>query len=692
MKLSIFIERTILSGTFVWMFIFSPCYAQVENENSIVMEEIVERNSTSEEQEVDLTELTESINELLDHPLNINKVSAHELRDVGFFTEIQIRNLYNHIERFGKLIAVAELQVVEGFDETFIRQISPYITVGREIDEPNATLMRMINEGKHQIILRTQWIPQERKGFANTDEGPAYLGNPHSIYLRYKFNFMKKLSWGFTAEKDAGEQFFKGAQKQGFDFYSMHLAVRDVGPFKMILIGDYQLSYGQGLTLWTGMSGGKATDPAMIRKSGKGIIPYSSANEVYFKRGACFSLKKKKFQTDFFFSMRKMDGNLQQASDTLSSEEYLTSFQESGYHRTESEIADKNAVTEILYGSHVGYQKRNVQIGLTGVHMQFSLPLTKELKPYNQFEFSGTSLTNLGVDYSWLYRNINFYGETGINTNGKIATVNGLLMSLDSRLVVSVVFRNYPRDFKALYSSALRESGNNFNETGIYSSAAFKPHRTVTITSAYDKFNFPWLRYRTDAPSNGYEFSGMVTYQPSRGTQLYVRYRESNKMQNSSEEDILVSYLVPVKQNGIRFHISTKVSKSFTFRTRIEFVHYKKESTNDKGFMIFQDVQFHPMGTKWSCNTRYALFDSDSYDARMYAYENDVLYGYSIPAYYYKGSRFYVNFRYKIVKGLDAWFRYAATFYSNRTVIGSGMDEIQGSTKSEFKIQIRVEF
>jgi hypothetical protein len=333
-----------------------------------------------------------------------------------------------------------------------------------------------------------------------------------------------------------------------------------------------------------------------------------------------------------------------------------------------------------------------VQIGLTGVHMQYSLPLTKELKPYNQFEFSGTSLTNLGIDYSWLYRNINFYGETGININGKIATVNGLLMSLDSRLVISVVFRNYPRNFKALYSSALRESGNNFNETGIYSSAAFKPHRTVTITSAYDKFYFPWLRYRTDAPSHGHEFSGMITYQPSRGTQLYVRYRESNKMQNSSEEDIFVSYLVPIKQNGIRFHISTKVSKSFTFRTRIEFVHYKKESASDKGFMIFQDVQFHPMGTKWSCNARYAIFDSDSYDARIYAYENDVLYGYSIPAYYYKGSRFYFNLRYKIVKGLDAWFRYAATFYANRTFIGSGLEEIKGSIRSEMKMQVRFLF
>ncbi len=692
MKISMLLKPTILFGVCLWMYGIFPCFAQDDNINSIVMEEIVERNADGVDQEVDLTELTESINDLLDHPLNINKAPADEFREFGIFTEVQIRNLHSHIERFGKLLAVAELQVIEGFDENFIRQISPYITVGREIDEPNASLSRMVSEGRHQIILRTQWIPQERKGFVDTEEGPYYLGNPYSIYLRYKFNFMKKLSWGITAEKDAGEQFFSGAQKQGFDFYSMHLAIRDVGPLKIILLGDYQLSYGQGLTLWTGMSGGKATDPAMIRKSARGILPYTSANEVYFKRGACVSVKRKKIQTDLFFSARKMDGNLQQITDSASSDDLITSFQESGYHRTANEIADKNSMRELLFGSHVGYQKRNLQLGVTGVHMHYSLPLKKESHPYNQFEFSGKSLTNLGIDYSWLYRNINFYGETGINTNGKIATVNGLLMSLDSRLVVSIVFRNYPRDFKTLYSSALRESGNNFNETGIYSAVSFKPHRIITMNAAYDKFYFPWLRYRTDAPSNGYEFSGMITYQPSRGTQLYVRYRESQKMQNSSEDDILVSFLVPVKQNAIRFHISTKVSKSFTFRTRIELVHYKKESSSDKGFMIFQDVQFHPMGIKWSCNARYAIFDSDSYDARMYAYENDVLYGYSIPAYYYKGSRFYFNLRYKIVKGLDAWFRYAATFYSNRTVIGSGMDEIQGNTKSEFKIQIRVEF
>ncbi|HMT29207.1 MAG TPA: helix-hairpin-helix domain-containing protein, partial [Bacteroidia bacterium] len=387
MKSSNILIRTFMSGTLFCLMFYSTCFAQEESSNSLVMEEIVERNSGTEDQEVDLTELTENLNELLEHPVNINKASIEELRAVGIFTEIQIKNLHAHIERFGKLLAIPELQVVDGFEESFIRQITPYIVVGREIDAPNASFSRMIKEGRHQLILRTQWIPQERKGFTTTNEGPEYLGDPRSVYLRYKFNFMKKLSWGITAEKDAGEQFFKGAQKQGFDFYSMHFAIRDVGPFKIILVGDYQLSYGQGLTLWTGLSGGKASDPAMIRKSGKGILPYSSSNEVYFKRGDRFSLKWKKFQPDFFFSIRNMDGNLKQAGDTLTSDEYLTSFQETGYHRTESEIADKNVVREILYGSHVGFQKRNFQIGFTGVHMQYTLPLEKNLEPYNQFEF-----------------------------------------------------------------------------------------------------------------------------------------------------------------------------------------------------------------------------------------------------------------------------------------------------------------
>jgi hypothetical protein len=108
--------------------------------------------------------------------------------------------------------------------------------------------------------------------------------------------------------------------------------------------------------------------------------------------------------------------------------------------------------------------------------------------------------------------------------------------------------------------------------------------------------------------------------------------------------------------------------------------------------MMFQDIQFHPFGKSWAVNFRYAIFSSDSYDSRLYAYENDVLYAYSIPSFYYSGSRFYVNARIKLKKGFDLWARYAVTVYSNRESIGTGYEEIAGNTKSDWKLQVRYEW
>jgi hypothetical protein len=200
------------------------------------------------------------------------------------------------------------------------------------------------------------------------------------------------------------------------------------------------------------------------------------------------------------------------------------------------------------------------------------------------------------------------------------------------------------------------------------------------------------MKYDVDGPSNGSEFSGTLTWTPSRKTSLYVRLRESRKQYNGSEYGRMITTLTEQVQKGIRFHLSSQVSKSLSLRTRVEFTSFNHDPSEQIGMIAFLDLLYHPMGRKLSGNIRYGIFDTDSYDSRVYAYENDVLGGYSIPAYYYKGTRINFNMRYKLADGVDFWFRYSVSFYDNRNRIGSGLDEIEGSKKSEFKWQIRFEF
>ena len=85
----------------------------------------------------------------------------------------------------------------------------------------------------------------------------------------------------------------------------------------------------------------------------------------------------------------------------------------------------------------------------------------------------------------------------------------------------------------------------------------------------------------------------------------------------------------------------------------------------------------------FSGNISLQYFETDGYNSRLYAYENDVLYGYSIPVFYDKGYRYYVNISYDVNKKLSFWCRFSQTVYPDKNVIGSGLDLIQGHTKSE---------
>ena len=103
------------------------------------------------------------------------------------------------------------------------------------------------------------------------------------------------------------------------------------------------------------------------------------------------------------------------------------------------------------------------------------------------------------------------------------------------------------------------------------------------------------------------------------------------------------------------------------------------------------DLFIQPEKGPLSGNLRIAFFKTDSYNARIYAFENDVLYGNSSRAYHGQGIRFYSNLRWRVRRHVDLWLRYAAFFYSEAGV-GSGLDFIEGKRKSDIKVQVRLQF
>lgn len=95
---------------------------------------------------------------------------------------------------------------------------------------------------------------------------------------------------------------------------------------------------------------------------------------------------------------------------------------------------------------------------------------------------------------------------------------------------------------------------------------------------------------------------------------------------------------------------------------------------------------------KLGVNLRLQYFETGGYNSRIYVYETDVLYGYSIPAFSGTGFRQYFNLSYDVSKRLTAWLRWAQTAYKNQSFIGSGLEQIRGNKRTEVKMQVRYLF
>jgi len=659
----------------------------------------VENIAERAEQELDYSDLLDGLYYYLENPLNINYAEFDEFKALLFLTDFQINNIIEYRNKYGNFLTVYELQAIEGMDGAVIDLLTPFISVSTEKSTQSYKAKNVFKYARHDLFIRWGRILQEQEGYKPISDSAKesspnsyYLGSPDRLYMRYGFNYSNKVRFGITADKDPGEEFFKGSQPQGFDFYSAFGWITDLRAVKKFVVGDFHAEFGQGLNLWTGLAFGKSPDAYSIKRNARGIRPNTSVNENLFMRGAATTIGVGKFEITGFYSKKKIDANAGDV-DTLNQElGFVTSLQQTGYHRTNAEVADKNVLGEKILGGHVEFRNSFLSLGATAYKTKFDAPLENDGQLYKKFYFTGTDNLNYGLDFNLMVSKFNFFGEFSMSESGGVAYLAGMQSALSSRVSLSMLYRNYGLKYQNLYGLAFGESSRNQNESGFYSGLLLHLHKNWTFTGYVDFFSFPWLIYRVDAPSKGQEYLGQLNYFIKRGVELYFRFRSKSKNLNSAEETTMPKIEQTLRQS-FRIHMSYTVLPGITMKDRFEAMRYKRGNNGfNYGYLLYHDIIIRPIEKPFDITLRYAIFDTDTYDERIYAYENDVLYAFSIPAYYYKGSRFYLLFKYEITDWMDFWIRFATTWYSNQKTVGNDLDEINGSTRSEIKAQVRLKF
>ncbi|MPN49803.1 hypothetical protein SDC9_197425 [bioreactor metagenome] len=113
------------------------------------------------------------------------------------------------------------------------------------------------------------------------------------------------------------------------------------------------------------------------------------------------------------------------------------------------------------------------------------------------------------------------------------------------------------------------------------------------------------------------------------------------------------------------------------------------EKGSNYGYHLSAETIFKTARGKFDASLRFAYFNAPLWDSRIYVYERDMLYNFSVPFYYGKGLRCYLNLHIIPVRRWNIWFRFAATRYLDRDKISEGTGLISGPLKSKAKIQLR---
>lgn len=694
--------------------IFNLCFFKTQaqndslNKNSEQIDEQINQNIELLSEQVqsedgDVSNLTDAWTYLKTHPINLNKVTKEELQELQLLNDIQINNLLTHIEKNGNLISIYELQSINGFDLATIKKILPFVYVTNNFNSASFGTKEMFKDGKHELVIRYQRILEKQAGYFTPDSltkatkpNSYYLGNPDRYFARYRFQYNNNVSVAISGEKDAGEEFFKGTQKNGFDFYSGHIAIRNIKFIKTLVVGDYQATFGQGLTLWQGFAFGKSASPMNVKRFGVGIKPYYSFDENRFFRGVAGTFRVKNFELTGLASYKKIDANATQV-DTLTNGEIdvvgVSSLELSGLHNTNNLMLDKGTINQTIFGGNIAYNKRNLHVAVTAQNMNLSAELIKTPSLYNQFDFQGKSNFVGGIDYNYIFRNANLFGEYSMSANGGKAFCQGLILALDPKLTLTAHYRNFDRNFQNLYGNAISENTLPQNEKSLYLGTEAKLFKTLTLAVYMDQYKFGWLQSSKSAPSTGRDIFAQLNFNPTKKIDMSLRFRHRTKYQNSTVDN-LYDYLVPYVQYNYRYNLSAQITPDIKIKSRLEYTHVDKANNPDENGVAFaQDIIFKKMKLPFTFTCRYAIFDTRSYDTRVYIYENDVLYGYSVPALYYKGQRAYFLINWDVTRNFEIWIRVARTVYDNQTVLQQGsLNQIDANHKTELKLQARLKF
>jgi hypothetical protein len=615
--------------------------------------------------------------QLEDNPLTLNTAPLEELHRIPAMTNLVASRIVAR-RKLAPFTSLDELITIEGVTPEMLSFIRPCVRIRKMKERSNMAGV---------FLSRASTEIEKRKGYMNN----AYPGSPIKILNKFRLavgdkespltSAISTIEVGALTKKDPGERSLTG--------FSSGFGCISVPAFStQLIIGNYQVEAAEGLIFWRAGAFSKGSDViAPTRKNGSGIHPYLSTDENSFHQGIAASLEFSSMQFLMFYSNKSVNA-------TIDSLGQISSIDQSGLFRTENELHKQKSTRETMIGCRaVAHLFDGLKLGGTVYRTHFKNPLILK----NRNNETAPQLWMQGMDISYTNRKIDLFTELAVDRSHEIAMIGGMTYEPMTSLSLSLVARKYPSVFQSIHGNAFGESARNVqNENGVYVGVRFQPIDWVWISTYYDQFDHPQPTQFIPASSDGNDFLALAECQITNKYELAFRFKRKESPSTIDEYDLygrMMKQIIPRIQENYRLTSELISPSSVRLTNRIEWakVTYAGMKKSEQGLLLSQTIQctlLHSLALR----ARIAIFETDSFDSRIYEYEDDLPRASSNPALYGRGLRWYLILRYNIFLKVDISAKYSQTIKDDVTSIGSGLDEIEGNTQSLLSMQLDVRF
>ena len=584
------------------IFSISVAYAQTFTLDDI-LEDIY--NQLSEEGEVPLEEVQEELLDIAAHPINLNHTNADELSRLHFLSDEQIDAilLYQYQHPFQDIY---ELQLIDCLKDYEIRNLLPFVSVKAKDERLEAKgkdmyFREVFHYANHEITLRA-----DARNIEDFDGDPMY-GK-----LRYRFNYQNRVQAGVTIGRSTGVPW------TGID-YGGYIQLKDIGPMKTVVAGNYQASYGYGLVVGSPFKRGKTAYIQSTAKTDEGLKKFGSVGDSYdYFHGVGATARVSKWAgVSAFYSLREE--------------------KENEWHH----VVGVNAT---------GRWKR-VKVGVTAIE---NIQVKGE-----RLEAKGKAV--FGANARWNMGKVDLWGEVATSQGSKwgIAGIAGVRYTPISDLNLLGIYRYYSADYDNIYANALCSWSRMRDEHGGY------------IGVEYNRLKDWQLSAFGDVWKTGFETMVQADFIPQKNYRMHTRFRVKCK----NEKDTY----------SLRWNMVYTFGQ-WKMKTQTDGNLVQAKGAWTYGWSVLQDVEYRFADVPIVLQLRAQAFDVREWNNRVYIYENDVLYAYSIPFVYGLGGRFWLNARYKINDTFAVYLRVSETVYQRAWA----WEHNKKSTRTDVHVLLRV--